>query len=186
MYISHMGTTYQIRDQEALYFFTFQVVGWADIFTRKVYRDTIIDSFKYCTDKKHMILCAYVIMSNHVHAIIKSDEGNLSGLIRDFKKHTSKHILSDIAANPRESRKEWLEMIFRYHAKFNNRVAKRQLWTHENHAVELSTNEMIDSRVNYIHQNPVRAGIVKEAEHYVYSSASNYADMDGLIDVEVI
>jgi hypothetical protein len=47
-------------------------------------------------------------------------------------------------------------MIFKYHAKFNKRVEKFQFWTHENHAVELTSNEMIESIVNYIHQNPVR------------------------------
>jgi hypothetical protein len=60
--------------------------------------------------------------------------------------------------NTQESRKEWLLMIFKYHAKFNKRVEKFQFWTHENHAVELTSNEMIESRINYIHQNPVRKG----------------------------
>lgn len=40
--------------------------------------------------------------------------------------------------NPKESRKEWLEMIFRYHAKYNKRSGEEQFWTHENHAVELA------------------------------------------------
>ena len=79
-----------------------------------------------------------------------------------------------------------LEMIFKYHAKFNKRAEDLQFWTHENHAVELSTNEMIDSRLEYIHENPVRAGWVEKAEDYMYSSARNYADLPGLIDVDFI
>ena len=43
-----MGEGYQIRDQNRVYFLTFQVVGWADVFSRKVYRDIIIDSLNYC------------------------------------------------------------------------------------------------------------------------------------------
>ncbi len=43
-----MPTGYQIKGQEAAYYLTFQVVFWIDIFTRKVYRDIIIDSLKYC------------------------------------------------------------------------------------------------------------------------------------------
>jgi len=42
-------------------------------------------------------------------------------------------------------------MIFRYHAKYNERSGEEQFWTHENHAVELSTNSLIETRMNYIH-----------------------------------
>ncbi|MCB0497347.1 MAG: transposase [Cyclobacteriaceae bacterium] len=105
-----------------------------------------------------MELFAYVIMTNHVHCILRSKIEQLSDLVRDFKRYTSKQVLKEVATNPKESRRGWLEMVFEYHAKYNKRVDKKQLWTHENHAVELSTNEMIDSRVDYIHENPVKAG----------------------------
>jgi len=77
-------------------------------------------------------------------------------------------------------------MVFKYHAKFNKRVNEKQLWTHENHAIELDTNDMIDSRLNYIHNNPVKAGWVERPEHYLYSSASNYNDLESLIEIDVI
>ena len=73
----------------------------------------------------------------------------------DLKKHTSRQILDIVKTNNKESRKEWLEMIFKYHAKFNKRAGDMQLWTHENHAVELGTNEMIETRLDYL---PVRSG----------------------------
>ncbi|MEM7109550.1 MAG: hypothetical protein AAF519_15095 [Bacteroidota bacterium] len=66
-----MGSAYQIQDQGGLYFLTFQVVGWTDIFSRQTYRDMVIDSFKYCREYKDMELFAYVIMTNHVHGILK-------------------------------------------------------------------------------------------------------------------
>ena len=153
-----MADAYQIKNQKGLYFLTLQVVGWAAIFTRKSYRDIfIIDSFVFCRKSKGLKVYSYVIMSNHVHCIV-SAENNLSDTIRDFKKFTSKEILKLVNENTQESRKEWLLMIFKYHAKFNKRVEKFQFWTHENHAVELTSNEMIESRINYIHQNPVRQG----------------------------
>ncbi len=109
---------------------TFQVVQWADIFTRKQYRDIVIDSFKYCRDKKGLEIYAYVIMSNHVHFLARSKNGNLSGTIRDFKRHTSNSILEAIQSNE-ESRKEWLLMIFQYAANGHSRNEKYQVWTHE-------------------------------------------------------
>ncbi|MBI5541859.1 MAG: transposase [Bacteroidia bacterium] len=177
-----MPTGYQIKNQNAIYFLTFQVVDWADIFTRKVYRDIVIESLKYCKEQKQLKLYAYVIMSNHVHCIL-STENNLSDIIRDFKKYTSKKILKEID-NPKESRRKWLMMIFKYHAKFNKRNKDLQFWTQENHAVELSNNDMIESRVNYIHQNPVKAGIVQNEYDYLYSSARNFAGLDSVIEID--
>ena len=42
---------------------------------------------------------------------------------------------------------------------------------------------MIDKTLNYIHQNPVRAGLVTDAIYYPYSSAMDYADMKGLVEI---
>ena len=122
-------------------------------------------------------------MSNHIHCIVSANN-NLSDVVRDFKKFTSKEILKLVNENTKESRKEWLLMIFKYHAKFNKRVEMFQFWTHENHAVELTSNEMIESRVNYIHQNPVRAGYVAQEHEYIYSSAKNFAGLINLMEID--
>ena len=179
-----MSDGYQIKNQQGLYFLTFQVVGWADVFSRKVYRDIVIDSFDYCRKHKQLKIYSYVIMTNHIHCIL-STEGNLSDIIRDFKRHTSKTILETIEVE-NESRKEWLMLIFKYHAKYNKRNNELQFWTHENHAVELTSNEMIDSRINYIHQNPVRAGWVANDYEYLYSSATNFANLESLLELDEI
>jgi len=57
-----MSTGYQIKDRMGSYFLTFQVIDWVDIFTRKVYRDIIIDSFDYCRRYKGLKIWAYVVM----------------------------------------------------------------------------------------------------------------------------
>ena len=126
---------------------------------------------------------SYVFMSNHIHCIVSANN-NLSDVVRDFKKFTSKEILKLVNENTQESRKEWLLMIFKYHAKFNKRVEKFQFQTHENHAVELTSIEMIESRVNYIHQNPVRAGYVEQEHEYIYSSAKNFAGLINLMEID--
>ena len=181
-----MGSAYQIKNQEALHFLTLQVVGWVDLFTRKEYRDLMLESLTYCRQHKGMELFAYVIMSNHVHLLARSKTGNLSDTIRDMKKFTAKRILTEALSNNRESRKDWMKVVFEYHAKYNKRVGEIQFWTHENHAVELTSNVMIDSRFNYIHENPVRAGWVEKAEDYLYSSARNYTGIPGLIEIDFI
>ncbi|PIZ05630.1 MAG: transposase, partial [Flavobacteriales bacterium CG_4_10_14_0_8_um_filter_32_5] len=68
-----MSDGYQIKNQQGLYFLTFQVVGWADVFSRKVYRDIVIDSFDYCRKHKQLKIYSYVIMTNHIHCILSTE-----------------------------------------------------------------------------------------------------------------
>lgn len=170
-----MPDSYIIKDQFAKYFLTFQVVHWLDIFTRKRYRDIITDSFNYCVAHKELQVHAWVIMSNHVHCILSSSSGTLSDTIRDFKRHTAKQILESVQTEV-ESRREWLLEQFTKAAQQHVRNKDFQVWTHENHAVELSPfiNGMSDSKLHYIHNNPVEAGLVERPEDYLYSSAGDY------------
>ena len=180
-----MTRKYKIRDQDKLHFVTFTVINWLDIFIRKDYKDIFLDSIRHCQKKKGLELCAYVIMSSHVHMIIgRSAEDGLDGIIRDIKKFTSSSIIKAIKNNPQESRKELLLWLFQRAGKKNAHNTHYQFWQQHNQPIELSTNEMIDQRVNYIHNNPVEAGIVLSPEHYLYSSAINYAGLpEKLIDV---
>ncbi|MFI5162571.1 MAG: REP-associated tyrosine transposase [Sphingobacteriales bacterium] len=178
---------YIIHDQQAIYYMTCTVVGWIDVFSRQCYRDIIIESFKYCQKHKGLHLHAYVIMTNHIHLIVSVDEGrNISDFVRDFKKYTAKQILDDISANNTESRREWMLHQFKYYASRHARNEVYQLWEHDNHFVELSSPVFTQQKIDYIHQNPVKAGWVYRAEDYVYSSASNYAGIDQILDVDCL
>ncbi|MCP4177065.1 MAG: transposase, partial [bacterium] len=161
------------------------VVFWIDVFTRKRYRDYIIDSLKYCQDEKGLEIFAYVVMSNHLHLIVKSNADNLSQTIGDFKKFTSKKIIESVKEEP-ESRREWMLWMFGNAAKKNKRNKNYQFWTHENHAVYLYSDKFIKERLNYIHQNPVRSGIVENPEDFIYSSARNYASLESVIDIDLL
>jgi REP element-mobilizing transposase RayT len=178
-----MTTGYQIKDQSGLHYLTFQVVDWIDIFTRQIYRDIILESLSYCQQKKELQIFGYVIMSNHIHLIANSVSGKLSDTIRDFKKYTSGKIIKTIIENPQESRKEWMLNRFSFHSKQHSRNEKYQFWTHENHSIILYSPEFTQEKLEYIHNNPVRAGIVQFPEEYLYSSARNYAEKDSLLTV---
>jgi REP element-mobilizing transposase RayT len=102
-----MSTGYQIYNQSGSYFLTLQVVDWIDIFSRKVYRDIILDSLDYCRKNKGLQIWAYVIMTNHIHCILSAENGNLSDIIRDFKRHTASNIIAEIQEST-ESRKDWM------------------------------------------------------------------------------
>lgn len=176
-----MSTGYKIQEQDGAYYLTFQIVGWVDLFTRKEYRDVVIESLKFCQKNKGLNLFAYVIMSNHIHLLAQSQNGNLSGFVRDFKSYTSKRFL-EIMQSGKESRSEWLRVVFEYQGKLKSKQTF-QLWTHENHAEHIYSQKFIEQKVHYIHQNPVRSGIVVNPEDYLYSSARNYSGLDSVIDV---
>ncbi len=177
---------YAIHDQTKPYFLTWTSVDWIDIFTRQRYRDIIIDSLKFCMNHKGLIIYAYVIMSNHVHLITVAREGyNLSDIVRDSKKFTSKAIIDSLHEG-RESRSSWLEVITQVHGSANHRNKNYQVWQQDNHAIELTDLRRFYQKLYYIHQNPVKAGIVEEPQHYLYSSAQNYAGITGLLDVTLV
>jgi REP element-mobilizing transposase RayT len=180
-----LTTGYRIEDQSALYFLTLQVVDWIDVFTRQRYRDIFLDSLRYCQQKKDLQIFAYVIMSNHVHLIVNSPMGGLSATIGDLKKFTSKAIISSINEEV-ESRRDWMLGLFKKNADQHQRNTEFQFWTHENHAVVLYSNKFIEEKLTYLHNNPVRAGLVEKPENYLYSSARNYAGLTSNLDIELL
>jgi hypothetical protein len=79
---------------------------------------------------------------------------------------------SRAVTNPQESRKEWLLYLFKYFAKASKQYSENHFWQYTVHPILLYSNEVIAQKINYIHQNPVRAGLVNEPENYIYSSAN--------------
>ena len=98
-----MAFAYIIKDQHGLYFITFTVHQWVDVFTRKNYVDIILESIRYCQKEKGLLVYGWVVMSNHVHLLIRSNKENLSDIIRDFKKFTSGKIVKSIASMKRKA-----------------------------------------------------------------------------------
>ena len=179
---------HKIRNKKEVHFITFAVVEWVDVFTRKEYRDILLDSFKYCQKEKGLILNCWCVMSNHVHMIASAKDENLSDILRDFKKYTSKHIISAIENNSSESRRDWMLKIFREQGASNPRNKEYQFWRQDNCPIELYSPKFTVQKIRYIHENPVRAGIVSRPEDYLYSSAMDYRYMEnkGLLEIVLL
>ena len=178
-----MSRNYKFSDQEKLFFVSFATVNWIDVFTRPVYKDIVVESLHYCTEHKGLEVYAWCIMTNHVHLIIGSNQEPLEAIMRDLKKHTSKTILKVIAENPQESRREWMLWHFARAGKQNANNKDFQFWQQHNQPTELNTNFLLDQKLHYLHQNPVEAAFVNEPEHYLYSSALDYAGGQGMLKV---
>ncbi|MEQ8628041.1 transposase [Ekhidna sp.] len=166
---------------DATYFLTFTVVGWIDVFTRSRYCDIIIDSLKFCSENKGLDVFSYVIMPSHIHMLARHEEGKLNEIIRDFKSYTAKEIIRTIDQEQGESRMEWLLEMFREYASTQKQNKVYQFWQKTSHPIEMLSSEMIDQKQEYIHNNPVAAGLVNDPESWVYSSANVMSPLKVLV-----
>lgn len=87
----------------------------------------------------------------------------IADVVRDIKKYTPRQIIELIEQNPKESWKEWMLNIFSFAGKGNNNNKNNQFLRQDYHPVELNTNEKPKQRLVYLHENPVRSGLVWEA-----------------------
>jgi len=179
-----MGRKYKFRDQQSAYFVTFTVVDWIDVFTRNDYRVILVDSIKYCQQNKGLLVYAWVIMTNHVHLIIGTDgTKQLERIVGSLKRHTSQVLREAINENPAESRKRWMKWIFEREGLYNPNNTDWQLWQQHSHPIDLSDPFMSKQRLDYLHNNPVKAGFVTEPQYWQWSSAFDYCGGKGPIDV---
>ncbi|NNK88912.1 MAG: transposase [Flavobacteriaceae bacterium] len=179
-----MSRKYKFHNSAGLYFVSFATVYWIDVFTRQVYFEVLAKSIDYCRQHKGMELFAYCFMPSHVHWIFRSSNGNPQGLLRDFKKHTSKKIIEAITNNSKESRKEWLLQMFERAGKTKGNVSRYQFWQHHNKPIELWSEKVIKQKLKYIHSNPVKSGFVTDPIHWKYSSARNFEDDQTVLKID--
>jgi putative transposase len=181
-----MSRKYKFTDNEKLYFVTFTVIKWIDLFTRQAYKDEFLESVRYCQREKDLEVYAWCIMTNHVHLIIGSRGKPLPDIVRDLKSYTSRRLRLSISDNLDESRRDWLIPLLKESSRKPIGVGSFQLWQRHNHPIELSDNFLMDENLEYIHQNPVKAGFVEDPAHWLYSSARDYEGGQGLLDIFLI
>lgn len=187
VYSYAMSRNYKFHNPEGVYFVSFAVVEWLDVFTRNEYKNIVVNSLHFCQKEKGMEIFSWCVMTNHVHLIFRSIKDQKPELLLgDFKRYTSKEVVKAIIDNPGESRKEWLLDLFQKVGEKSSNVKKHQFWRHDNKPIELWSNRVIEEKINYVHCNPVEEGLVFRPEDYVYSSARDYAGEKGLIDGVVV
>ena len=178
-------------------FITTTVVDWVDVFTRMQYKEIVVESLRYCQDNKGLKIYAWVLMSNHLHIVAGIDIGLhnndydvysrlLSDVVRDFKKYTSKKLVKAIAENPQESRKEWMIDRFRFAGVHDKKIKDYRFWQEGYYSEEIFSMEFLRQKIEYVHKNPVKQGLVACEEDYLFSSAQDYAGGRGMLAVEVV
>ncbi len=156
-------------NENTIHFLTITVIEWIDVFTKPEYFKVIIESLKYCVLNKGLLLYEYVIMTNHIHLICQAKEGSiLFQIISDFKKHTTRNVIKLIK---NDNRRYIQNLIRNSFSKKKNYTS--QIWQRENYPEVIVSEKFLNSKIAYIHNNPVKKEYVKNKEDWLYSSARN-------------
>lgn len=130
------------------------------------FKDIIISSLEFIVRDKRTLVYAFVIMNNHVHIIWQmQNEHVLADVQRSFMKYTAQMMLKELRNNHPK-----VLSLFRVDAKDR----KYQVWERNPLSVALYSRSVFMQKLQYIHLNPVKAGVVSLPEEYRYSSAAYY------------
>ena len=163
-----MRSRYHIGDPNQAHFITSTVVAWLPVFTTSACCDILVQTLTYCQEHKGLQIYAWVILDNHFHAIIAGPE--LSRTVAAIKRHTAKRLLTQVQTEGRE----WLLNQWTYYRAKHKTESEHQIWQEGFHPQELSSDETMLQKLDYVHHNPVARGMVSVPEHWRYSSAHEW------------
>jgi putative transposase len=158
-------------DEEALWFVTTTIASFTKVFTEERYFQIAIDNLKFYREKYKFLLLGYVIMPEHVHFLLYTFPhlGKISDIMRDWKWSTA----FDIKEQCLQDGKEKVLDGFRLNAKRSGRHGN-QVWMPRFDDVLIYSKDQFEIKLTYIHNNPVKRGLVQRPEDWLYLSARNY------------
>jgi len=168
---------YRVVKPNAPHFLTATVVNWLPIFASKPIAQILLDSLCFLQKEGRIILYAYVIQENHTHLVAEADD--LSKEMGDFKSWTARAIIDYLEERKAQNVLDQLAAL-----KLPHKTDRTyQLWQEGSHPQLIQGEAMMRQKIEYIHNNPVKRGYVDKPTDWRYSSARNYARMEGLIPV---
>ncbi|MEX0586877.1 MAG: transposase [Pirellulales bacterium] len=170
-------TRYRIFDDHYPHFMTCTLVGWVPIFTRGEAVDIVLNSWRHLQRERQFSLLGYVILENHLHLIAAAPD--LSDVMQRFKSYTAHELVALLKQRSAHTLLHALSVFKLPH----KTESDHQVWQEGNHPQQMTSEEIMWQKLEYIHANPVRRGYVDDPVHWRYSSARNYAGQPGLIEV---
>ncbi len=148
------------------HFFTATILEWKHLLQQDKLKEIIINSLRFLVEKNRVEVFAFVIMSNHIHIIwrIQNDDEKVK-VQHSFMKYTAQRILEELQNNHPK-------VLPYFYVGAKDR--KYQIWERNALSIEIHSNDVMLQKMNYMHQNPVKAGVVGNELEYKYSSALHY------------
>lgn len=129
--------------------------------------EIVSSSLQFVSEKYKVKILGYVFMPNHIHLILFLDEPqHLSSFMRDFKKYSSTQIRKQLE---KENRSDLVSKML-----YEKDGHKFKVWKDRFDDFHIEQSKSLEIKLNYIHENPVRKGMVENASDYLYSSAGYY------------
>jgi len=158
------------------HFITIVVKNKVPVFTNNLMMNIIIENFRFY-QKKGLKIYFYVIMDNHLHMIAAHDN-DLSQIISNFKSYSAGQLIETV----KKDKREWVKTLF----KNEDRDAKYNynFWEAGSHPKIINGWDMLEQKALYIHNNPVKRGLVEKPEDWIYSSAREFYQGDGVFRID--
>jgi REP element-mobilizing transposase RayT len=163
-----MRSRYRILEAAHPQFITGTTVAWLPIFTTAARCDILVNAFDYCRQHKALKVHAWVILDTHFHAIVAAPD--LNRVLADLKRHTARRLIEQLEAE----RCDWLIRRLRYERAPTKTESQHQVWQEGSHPQAIISDAIMRQRLEYLHNNPVKRGLVASPEHWRYSSAHEW------------
>ena len=146
-----MGLRYRSVQQSGFFFITTSTLGLIRRFTHPIDFEMLENNIEFYRQREKAAISSYVIMPNHFHlTIFIPEKASISNFMRDLKRRTAR---------------EYFEL---YNMPYG------RLWENRFDDLSLFTDHAYKIKLNYIHMNPVKAGLVEKPEDWIYSSTRLY------------
>ena len=176
-----MGLRFNADGFDTIYFVSTTVINFQRVLTLPNVPEIIIRNLGFYRNKYSFKIHGYVIIPHHIHLIFYINRTTcISDIMRDFKKYTSIEVRDYL----NKTKSSFYPILVAEGQKVEQ---KFKLWMNRSDKVAIVNEKILAIKLKYIHDNPVRAGLVSKAEDYLYSSAKDYlTDNKGLLKIDFI
>lgn len=133
------------------------------VFQKAKMKDLVANAIDEARKSANLLLFAYAIMPDHFHLLLGTNR-KPSETLRYVNGITSRRVIDDLKKHGYQSSLDKLR-----HAEETDRYLY-SLWDHHPNLKLITDEDVFMQKVNYIHENPVRAGLVAQLEDYRWSS----------------
>ncbi len=166
-----------LKDDTNPYFITSTIVAWLPLLDNAEIAKIILSSLSFLQKENRITLYAYVIMKTHLHLVASSDDSRKE--IANFRSYTARKSI-DYFEN--HNRQDILQLLSQQELS-SRKDREHQFWQEGVQPKRIYDSKIMEQKITYIHENPVRKGYVEKPEDWLYSSAGAYEGIDGLLDI---
>jgi putative transposase len=181
------STRYQnIYIDGAVCFWTSSIMDWLPVLGSKTARKAVLKILDELRQHRNVKLVGYVLMPDHVHLAVWSERaGDTQRFLKQFLSLSASEIVSLAAAASERGNPKATKWLQRFRDRARQR-AKVRVWKEGGRGFPVTEPDGLRQKLDYIHQNPVRRGLVERAEDWEFSSAAWYAGLPSLISIDEI